>query len=345
VTGWLGDNTWAVGLLVGAYVAWKVITIIMTATTWLATAAQWALNAAMYANPIGLVVLAIIALIAIIILIVKYFDEFVEVVKLVGKLLLVLIFGPFALLILFFDEIVTAVVWMGKKIWEVIDSVIGFFGDLLEAVYNFVVDIKDYFVGLASDALGWGLDLVKNIGQGIVDGTVWVLEKIGEFVISVGSKIGELVSDAFWWGVDMVGNFVGGIWSGIKSAGSAVADGFLALVGKGWIWDIRANDLMGIGWGEDMVKFVALGIDQGVSKNKNKLSMPVEMISPKLTGGLSAGNQTSNSRTQTTNDQYRITVNIEGSELENQNYLDVIKKQTREQTRRQGDSKRWYDEQ
>lgn len=58
------------GLLIGAFVAMKVITSIMTAisvATKIWTGVQWLLNAAMTANPIGLVVLAIVALIGIVI--------------------------------------------------------------------------------------------------------------------------------------------------------------------------------------------------------------------------------------------------------------------------------------
>jgi len=374
VTGWLGDNTWAVWLLVGAYVAWKTISIAVAFWTGLVTAAQWLFNAALYACPLVWIVLAILAVIAIIILIVKYFDEFVEVIKLVGKVLMILILGPFALLILFFDEIVTAmkkvgkfiadvfmaiidglvaaikgigkaVVWVGEKIWDAITWIYDKFKWLLEKVGDFVADICRWFSKLTDDAGDWAWGLITGFVGGIAGGAWKVIKAIGSMIASIAKKIAGLVSDAAGWAWDMIKAFAGGIWDGVKKLAGWVKDGFLALVGKGWIWDIRANDMMGVGWGMDMVKFVAMGIDQGVSKNKNKLSMPVEMISPKLTGGLSAGNQTSNSRTQTTNDQYRITVNIEGSELENQNYLDVIKKQTREQTRRQGDSKRWYDEQ
>lgn len=51
-----------------AYAAFRVATVA-------ATAAQWLLNAALTANPIGLVIVAIAALIAIVVLIIKYWDE------------------------------------------------------------------------------------------------------------------------------------------------------------------------------------------------------------------------------------------------------------------------------
>lgn len=50
--------------LVGAFTAWKVATIASKVATEIATAVQWAFNAAMDANPIMLVVIAIAALVA-----------------------------------------------------------------------------------------------------------------------------------------------------------------------------------------------------------------------------------------------------------------------------------------
>lgn len=50
--------------LTAAFVAWKVaVTAVRVATT-IYTAAQWLLNAAMYANPIGLIILAVVGLVA-----------------------------------------------------------------------------------------------------------------------------------------------------------------------------------------------------------------------------------------------------------------------------------------
>ncbi len=58
-----------------ATVASTVATVAVTAATAAWTAAQWLLNIALNANPIGLVVLAIAVLIGIVILIIKYWDD------------------------------------------------------------------------------------------------------------------------------------------------------------------------------------------------------------------------------------------------------------------------------
>jgi phage-related minor tail protein len=47
----------------------------LTKVTWLQQAAQWALNIAMAANPIGLIIIAVAALIGLVVAIIKYYDE------------------------------------------------------------------------------------------------------------------------------------------------------------------------------------------------------------------------------------------------------------------------------
>ena len=64
----------ATAMQTAARIATSIATKTVTAVTWLATAAQWAWNAAMLANPVGLVILAIVALIAIIALLVVNWD-------------------------------------------------------------------------------------------------------------------------------------------------------------------------------------------------------------------------------------------------------------------------------
>lgn len=65
----------SIGLIVGAVQLATVIQTAWTGVTAAATAAQWLFNAAMSANPIGLIVLAVIALIAAIVLLWKNWDK------------------------------------------------------------------------------------------------------------------------------------------------------------------------------------------------------------------------------------------------------------------------------
>jgi TP901 family phage tail tape measure protein len=81
-----------------ALTAYKIAAGVVSAATWIlttaqsaATVAQWAFNAAMYANPIGLVVLAIVALIGIIYVIIKKWEDW-------GSAL-TLVMGPLGIII------------------------------------------------------------------------------------------------------------------------------------------------------------------------------------------------------------------------------------------------------
>jgi len=71
----------AIVAITGAIVAYNAITGVWAATTIGATIAQWNLNAAMFANPIGLVVLAIIAIIAVLIVLEKKFGVVTKAVE------------------------------------------------------------------------------------------------------------------------------------------------------------------------------------------------------------------------------------------------------------------------
>lgn len=338
LTGWLGDNTWAVYLLVGAYVTWKLISIAVTFWTGAVTIAQWLFNAALYACPLVWIVLAILAVIAVIVLLIVYWDEITAALKTAGEAI-----GKF------FAAIGEGFAEIGKAIgrfFAAIGSAIGdFFGSIGSAIGGFFADIGSAIGSAVASAAGWAWDMIKSFAGGIADGAWKVIKAVGGFIADIASAIGGLVSDAAGWAWDMVKEFVAGIWDGVKSAAGAVKDAFLTLVGEGWIWDIRANDMMGQGWGEDFVKWVASGVDIGVAKNKNKLSMPVEMVSPKLIGGAGLGsedNRTNNNKSFQSNDQYKITVNVTGTEAEQKGLLNMIKKETRRQTRRDGEAQRWY---
>lgn len=71
----LGDIAIVVGIAVGAFLAFKGIMFASTLATQGLTIAQWAMNVAMSANPIGLLVIGISALIAGIVIAVRHFDE------------------------------------------------------------------------------------------------------------------------------------------------------------------------------------------------------------------------------------------------------------------------------
>lgn len=95
VVNWISKNTTTAGILIAAIgalvavtwavsaaiAAWEAITKIATATQIVFTNAQWALNIAMEANPIGLIVLAIVAFVAVLVLAYKHSATFRAIVQ------------------------------------------------------------------------------------------------------------------------------------------------------------------------------------------------------------------------------------------------------------------------
>lgn len=94
VVDWVSNNTTVVGTLVGviggllavtwattkAIAVWTALTKIAAAAQIVFTNVQWAFNAAMAANPIGLVVLAVIALVAVLVIAYKKSETFRKIV-------------------------------------------------------------------------------------------------------------------------------------------------------------------------------------------------------------------------------------------------------------------------
>jgi TP901 family phage tail tape measure protein len=91
-------RTAVLGFLTGGTLAQTAATASMAVATGTATAAQWLLNVAMTANPIGLVIVAIAALIGIIAALVKWGHKAAGVILLIGSVIGVIVAGPIALL-------------------------------------------------------------------------------------------------------------------------------------------------------------------------------------------------------------------------------------------------------
>ena len=135
-----------------AIVALGIATKAKTAITALATTAQWLFNAAMSANPIGLVILAIAAIIAIIVLLVKNWDTVTEVV---GKV---------------WDAIKN----FAKDAWNAIKG----FGSRIE---GFVQGVISDFKALPGAMLNVGKDIIYGIWNGIQSLAGWLKTKVFNF--------------------------------------------------------------------------------------------------------------------------------------------------------------------
>ena len=226
---WLIPTVAAIGGIVLAMKAWQLATAVWTTVTEIATGVQWLFNAAMTANPIGLIVIGIMAAVAAFILLYKKVDWFREGVDAaVGAvvdafewvletvedvynwvrsnwpLLLAIITGPFGL-----------AVYAIARHWDTIK----------QGVQNVITDITGFFQGLPqkiSDALQWLADKIKWPFQ---EGANLAREQIQRILDKI-SGIRQWVSDAFWDLADVIKAPFESAFRAIKNLWNSTVGGF-----------------------------------------------------------------------------------------------------------------------
>jgi hypothetical protein len=161
---------------VAATVAAKVASIAGAAATGIATAAQWLFNAAMDANPIGLIILAVAALIAGIILLVTHWKQVTDFLSSVWK------------------DVSAFVISTVKDIGNWFNSVFGAIGTFVSNAFKGAANIIIGFFNFVTDAINTvigGLDQaaagIKNITGGAINFSIGKLPHIPSF--DVGGTI------------------------------------------------------------------------------------------------------------------------------------------------------------
>ncbi len=136
-----------------ASVTSRTATLASAAATKVATVAQWLWNAAMAANPIGLIVLAIVALIAGLVLAYQHSETFRRVVTAAFQ----------------------AVASAAKAVVAGVVAYISFVLDMYAKVYNFGRNIVRGLVDGIQSAIGWLKDKIRALGNLIPDSLKKVL--------------------------------------------------------------------------------------------------------------------------------------------------------------------------
>lgn len=176
-----------------ATATWTAVTKIAAAAQKVWTGIQWAWNAAMTANPIGLVILAIVALVAIFILAWKKSDTFREIVT--GAL----------------DGVVEA----AKGFWAFIQKIPGWIGGALTAAGNL-------FKGWGDRVVGYISGLKERAGGGFKGFVTAIALFVGD-AIKAGAKL------LLWWATlpfRILRKLVG-LGEDLNIAGADVVAGFL----------------------------------------------------------------------------------------------------------------------
>lgn len=263
--------------------------------TRLVAAAQWLWNAAMSANPIGLVVIAIAALAAGIYLLWTRSETFRNIVT-----------GAF-------NAVKDAALWMWDGMKMVWDKVIGFFtgipaffsgvfsaagewlkdagGKILDGLlfglklywtilYTWYVGIPLWILGVFVGAVSWLLDAGKNILTGLGNGiTGFWNGSVVPFFTAIPGWIKGAFNGAVSWLVGLGGDILSGLWNGIQTIWNNNVHFWSDLPGKiKGALSGAASWLVGIG--EDIIRGVMTGVGNMaqalLNKAKSVITAPVK---------------------------------------------------------------------
>lgn len=255
--------------LAAAWVAQKVALISSQIATSGMTAAQWLLNAAMSANPIGIIVMAVAALVAAIIYLWNNCDAFREFfiglwdgIKNVVQIVVDWFVQAWTDIGTFFTNLWNGIVnvfnttWaaivsffttIGTWVYETVIAPIGqFFTDLWNGIVNAFHTVIDPWIEIVKRASVWVYDTIikpvadffVNLWTGIKDGATAVWDGIKN-VFSVvanwfNNTIVQPVKNVFTGLWDGLKNGASSAWQGIKSVFSNVTNWFKDVFSKAW---------------------------------------------------------------------------------------------------------------
>ncbi|MDR1586537.1 MAG: hypothetical protein LBS57_03675, partial [Treponema sp.] len=158
----------ALATLKAGTIAYNIVSKAFAIGTKIATAAQWLFNAALTANPIGLVIAAIAALIAIIVVLVKNWKKITEAVKNNTEKVLFfisVITGPFGFVISMVKELVSN--WQNIKKAISGTGLIDAIKKLGASIYQFVKPAIDWLTGIWEKVKTTVSGFFQNIGRTI----------------------------------------------------------------------------------------------------------------------------------------------------------------------------------
>lgn len=201
------------------------------------TAAQWLWNAAMSANPIGLIIIAIAALIAIIILVVMNWQTIVDFLYNVWNTVVTWTMGVLSAFFAFWVSIWNQVVGFFISIWAWIVATVTFYINMVFAIVNAIVAaiasvwntvwgaISSFFVGIWNGIVAFVTTyintvflIINTVVAAIVSvwNTVW--GAISSFFVSIWDGIVSFVTtyiNTVMAIITAVGSAIAGVWSGI----------------------------------------------------------------------------------------------------------------------------------
>jgi phage-related minor tail protein len=285
-------------------------TIAMTVAQKAAAAAQWLLNAAMSANPIGIIIVAVAALAAGLIYLWNTNEGFRNAVTAIWEAVVKAIKTAIDWIIGAFNTVVDFI----KNNWQsILLFIINPFAGAFKYLYdnckgfrNFINNLLDSIGKLFTDLWGSIKTSVSNIYNGI-KGT---FESIGSFVTG-------FIKNAASWGLNLVKGIADGILSGVrwvKEAVSSVADGIKSFLGFSSPTE-EGPGAKADKWMPNLINMLKRGIDEGVPALNASLSAAMK---PEINGAFTG---------ESLSEQSLINITITGNTISSQMDIDSIGRQ------------------
>lgn len=269
----IGLATLAIQGFAGASVLATAKTVIMTGVTKTATAAQWLLNAALTANPIGLVILAVVALGAALVLAYKKSETFRKIVD-----------GAFRAVK---NAASAALNWIRSN-WPRIQAIVSApikaaiavakfqFNNFMAAArlaYNVVRTVARN-IGDALRTIGAVIRAVRTTVSNAVTGMVNSLRRIIDYVREIPGKVRNAFSNAGSLLVDAGQQLVRGLWAGISSMGGYITSNISNFISNNVTGKVKG--LLGINSpsrvAKEFGKFFGQGLGIGIMGEKRTVA-------------------------------------------------------------------------
>ena len=227
----------AQGFLNGQFKISEVIVALMTKKLSFATvatnlwkSAQTKLNAALTANPVGLIVMAIVALIAILVIAYKKSDTFRAVCdKLFAKLK-----DLWAVIKKELEPVFQELIGIFNELWKIVEEdIIPIFQEIMVAVSELWTQIKpilDAIMPVVKKIVSVLVQLISTTFKNIIQVITVALSTIKNAI-----KLVTAIIKGDWSGAwQAIKNIFSGIWDGIKNVASNVGTAIKNILGKHW---------------------------------------------------------------------------------------------------------------
>lgn len=244
---WLGENTWAFGVLAG------IVGVVLVAAfvSWAASA--WAVTIAMLANPVTWIVLAVVGLIVALVQLVRNWDNVVAFLTNVWGGIVQWVKDLFSSIGTWFQNKGAQIGDYLRGLWTRIkETATNLWNGLIDFIKGIPGRILGFFVGAATMLLGVGRNIVGGMSKGFR--AVWTgfadfirnlprtivnyFGNAGRWLINAGRNILRGLLDGLVSGFRAVKDFVGGIGSWIAShKGPKAYDLALLTPAGGWIME------------------------------------------------------------------------------------------------------------